>query len=192
FVQISTSSVYGVEAMGDESAVLQPVNPYGVTKLAAENLAFTYHRVHGLPVVAIRYFSIYGPRQRPDMAYHRFIQAMLTNQPISVYGDGEQTRGITYIDDCVRGTVDAIAHARSGEVYNLGGGVPISVNRAIEVLEDAIGTRAKRQYLPPRPGDQRNTLANVDKARAHFGYVPRTDPQQGLPLQLEWQRRLQH
>jgi nucleoside-diphosphate-sugar epimerase len=188
-VQISTSSVYGAHATGMEDAPLQPVSPYGVTKLAAEHLAFAYHRVYGIPVVALRYFSIYGPRQRPDMAYHRFIDAMLSGNPITIYGDGEQTRGNTFIDDCVRGTVDAISRGHPGEAYNLGGGVPVSLNHAIEILEDAIGVTAVRNYLPARLGDQRHTLANVSKAHDHFGYVPQIDPREGLPRQAEWQRR---
>lgn len=190
FIQISTSSVYGTHATDDESAPLNPVSPYGVTKLAAEKLAFAYRRAYGIPVIALRYFSIYGPRQRPDMAYYRFINAMLAGRPITIYGDGEQTRGNTYIDDCVRGTIAAIAGGRDGEAYNLGGGVPISINQAIDVLEQAIDVRAERNYVDGRPGDQRDTLANVTKARDHFGYAPEVGPAEGLPLQVEWQRNM--
>lgn len=189
-IQISTSSVYGEQALGDEDAPLHPVNPYGVTKLAAEQLAFAYHRVYGLPVIALRYFSIYGPRQRPDMAYYRFIEAILDGQPITVYGDGEQTRGNTYIDDCVRGTVAALERGQPGEVYNLGGGVPISINQAIDLLEQALNTSVERRYIEARPGDQRHTLADVTKAREHLGYTAAVSPQVGLPLQVEWQQRL--
>lgn len=190
FIQISTSSVYGVEALGNETAALRPVNPYGITKLAAEQLAMAYSLGYGLPVIALRYFSIYGPRQRPDMAYHIFINALLRDEPITIFGDGDQTRGNTYIDDCVAGTIGALEQGRPGETYNIGGGVPISLNRAIEILEEATGRRAERHYLPARRGDQRHTLADVSKAQAHFAYEARTSPEQGLPLQVNWQRSL--
>ncbi|HET8631054.1 MAG TPA: NAD-dependent epimerase/dehydratase family protein [Thermomicrobiales bacterium] len=189
-VQISTSSVYGLEAMGDESTPLRPINPYGVTKLAAEKLAFAYGAGFGLPVVALRYFSIYGPRQRPDMAYHKFIDALLHCRPITIYGDGEQTRGNTYIADCVEGTVRALAHGRPGETYNIGGGVAISLNRVLALLEDLTGRRAERRYGPPRTGDQRHTLADVGKARADFGYEPKVAPEEGLRAQVAWQAGL--
>lgn len=189
-IQISTSSVYGALAHGDETTLPQPVNPYGVTKLAAEQLALAYHTTFGLPVVVLRYFSIYGPRQRPDMAYNIFIEALLRNEPITIFGDGEQTRGNTYIDDCVAGTVLAMAHGRPGEKYNIGGGVPISLNRAIDIFEASIGRRARRHYVEGRPGDQRHTLADITKARAQLGFEPQVSPEHGLPLQVAWQSRL--
>lgn len=186
-IQISTSSVYGAVANGDESTLPQPVNPYGVTKLAAEQLALAYHTTFGLPVVVLRYFSIYGPRQRPDMAYNIFIEALLRDEPIRIFGDGEQTRGNTYIDDCVTGTLLAMTNGRPGEKYNIGGGVPISLNRALQILEESVGRRARRHYVEGRPGDQRHTLADITKARAELGFEPRVRPEQGLPLQVAWQ-----
>jgi UDP-glucuronate 4-epimerase len=187
-VQISTSTVYGVEACGDETVLPRPANPYGITKLAAEHLALVYGASFGLPVVALRYFSVYGPRQRPDMAYHIFIDALLAGRPIAIQGDGEQTRGNTYVDDCVTGTLLALARGAPGEVYNIGGGVPVSLNAALALLEEYTGRRAERRHVPPRTGDQRHTLADVTKARTQLGYEPRTTPQEGLRRQVEWQR----
>lgn len=190
FVHISTSSVYGAEARGDETTPLRPVSPYGVTKLAAEKLALAYHDLFGLPVVVLRYFSNYGPRQRPDMAYHIFIAALLRGEPITILGDGEQTRSNTYIDDCVAGTILGLAKGRAGEVYNIGGGVSVSVNEVLATLEDLTERRAERAYGPARLGDQRHTLADVTKARAELGYAPRIAPADGLRAQVEWQRAL--
>src|SRR5262249_38290406 len=121
FIYASTSSVYGRFGSGDESLPTKPISPYGVTKLAAEHLCRAYADVYPLPVVVLRYFSVYGPRQRPDMGYYRFIKALLRNQPIEVYGDGQQVRGNTYVTDCVAATLAAV-EAHPGEVYNIGGG----------------------------------------------------------------------
>jgi nucleoside-diphosphate-sugar epimerase len=191
FIQISTSSVYGTDARGNEDSPLRPSSPYGITKLAAEQLAFAYHRAFGLPTLALRYFSIYGPRQRPDMAYYIFIRALLRNEPITIFGDGEQSRGNTYIDDCVAGTLLALLSGRSGEVYNLGGGTPITLNAAIAILEDATQTTAVRHYTSARTGDQRHTLADISRARAALGFEPRVEPAAGLRAQVAWQRSLE-
>jgi UDP-glucuronate 4-epimerase len=189
-VQISTSSVYGTEACGDEQTPLRPVSPYGITKLAAEQLALSYGASFGLQVVVLRYFSMYGPGQRPDMAYHIWIDALLRGEPIAILGDGEQTRGNTFIDDGVTGTLLALQGGHPGEVYNIGGGVPISMNAAIALLEELTGRVAERRYRPARLGDQRNTLADIGKAREHFGYAPQTSPRDGLGAQVAWQRGL--
>lgn len=187
-LQVSTSSVYGVEACGDEDIPLRPANPYGITKLSAEQLAAAYGASYGLPVVVVRYFSIYGPHQRPDMAYHKFIDALLQGRPITIEGDGEQTRGNTFIDDCVTGTLLALAKGQPGERYNIGGGVPISLNGAVALIEGIVGRRFERRQAPPRRGDQRHTLADIGKARAHLGYSPATTPEAGLRAQIEWQQ----
>jgi len=189
-VQISTSSVYGTEACGDEQTPLRPVSPYGITKLAAEQLALSYGASFGLQVVVLRYFSMYGPGQRPDMAYHIWIDALLRGEPIAILGDGEQTRGNTFIEDGVTGTLLALEGGQPGEVYNIGGGVPISMNAALALLEELTGRTAERRYRPARLGDQRNTLADIGKAGAHFGYAPQTSPREGLQAQVEWQRGL--
>jgi nucleoside-diphosphate-sugar epimerase len=184
----STSSVYGRFAVGDEQQPQRPSSPYGLTKLAAEHLLFAHAENFGLPVVVTRFFSIYGPRQRPDMAYHIFIEALLDDREIVVFGDGRQARSNTFVDDCVDGTVRALEAGRLGEVYNIGGGELVVLNDAIAMLEDLIGRRTRRRTLPGRPGDQQVTNADVTKISAELGYQPRTRPIDGLAAQLEWHR----
>jgi len=188
FVHISTSSVYGADAVGDETLPLRPVSPYGVTKLAAEHLVNANLLQFDFPAVILRYFSIYGPRQRPDMGYHIFCEALLDDQPITVFGDGSQTRSNTYIDDCVRGTVLALQHGRVGETYNIGGGDVVSVIDAIEILGDAAGVRPRVVHTDRRPGDQRATQADCSRAAEHFSYHPEVAPPEGLATQLAWHR----
>lgn len=191
FVQASTSSVYGRNAVGDESMPTRPVSPYGVTKLAAEHLLMAHHEEQGLPVVVLRYFSIYGPRQRPDMAYHLFAESLLDGRPLVVHGDGTQSRSSTYVADCVLGTVQALEAAPVGEVFNIGGGAVITVREALAVMSEAIGVRPHVLPAARRPGDQQHTAADTSKARRVLGYAPTTDPCDGLLRQLEWhvQRR---
>lgn len=187
FVYASTSSVYGRFANGDESLPTRPISPYGVTKLAGENLCRTYHEEFGLPLVVLRYFSVYGPRQRPDMGYHRFIAALLTDRPITVCGDGLQVRGNTYIDDCVDATI-AASEALVGETFNIGGGKPASVWDIVHKLEAIVGRRAKIQREPARPGDQRHTFADTGKLMRHRGWKPLIELDEGLRRQVAWQR----
>jgi nucleoside-diphosphate-sugar epimerase len=188
-VYASTSSVYGRYSTGDETMPTRPISPYGVTKLAAENLCRSYEEL-GLGVVVLRYFSVYGPRQRPDMGYYRFIAALLDNQPITVYGDGQQVRGNTYIDDCIEATV-AAQHAPLGEIYNVGGGETASVWDIVQKLEPIIGRRAVIRREPARPGDQRSTCADTSKLQRHLGWQARTTLDEGLARQVAWQRQSQ-
>jgi UDP-glucuronate 4-epimerase len=188
FVQASTSSVYGVEAVGDETTPTRPVSPYGVSKLAAEHLLLAHVHEHGFPAVILRYFSIYGPRQRPDMAYHVFSRALLEGTPLPVYGDGRQSRSNTYVTDCVAGTLLALDRGKVGEAYNIGGGVEISLRDAIDLLAEAVGTQPQLDFQPARAGDQRRTIADTTKAREQLGYVPTVTPEEGLPLQVGWHR----
>jgi UDP-glucuronate 4-epimerase len=188
FVLASTSSVYGLEAVGAEDSALEPSSPYGITKLAAEKLVLAHVAASGFPGTIVRYFSIYGPRQRPDMAYHRFIEAMLDGQPITVFGDGEQTRSNTYIDDAVRGTMLALEQGAVGGIYNIGGGHTISLNEAIATIAEAVGSEPLIQREPARPGDQRHTSADISRARAVLGFEPRTHPRDGLASQVAWHR----
>lgn len=188
FVLASTSSVYGREAVGDEVQALEPVSPYGITKLACEKLVLAHVATSGLPATIIRYFSIYGPRQRPDMAYHRFIEAMSDGEPITVFGDGEQTRSNTYIGDAVRGTIAALERGAVGGIYNIGGGRTISLNEAIAIIAAHLGVEPLIRTEPARPGDQRHTSADIGRARAALGYEPTTDPDDGLGRQVAWHR----
>ncbi len=187
-VYASTSSVYGRYSSGDETLATRPISPYGVTKLAAESLCRAYEEF-GVPVVVLRYFSVYGPRQRPDMGYWKFIDALLRNEPIVVYGDGQQNRGNTYIDDCVDATVAAL-RAPLGETYNLGGGESASVWDILGKLERIIGRKAITRSEPARPGDQRSTFADTSKLQRHLGWQARTSLDVGLTRQVDWQRQL--
>lgn len=187
FIHASTSSVYGTDAVGDETSPTLPISPYGVTKLAAEHLVLAYVRTRGLPAAILRYFSMYGPRQRPDMAYHIFVEALLDGRPVTVFGDGQQSRSNTFIADCVRGTIAAIEGAAIGETYNIAGGQPLTVNEAIATIAAALDVEPVILHEPPRPGDQRRTLADTSKARSTFGYEPTVSPAEGLAAQVAWQ-----
>jgi UDP-glucuronate 4-epimerase len=182
----STSSVYGLDAVGDESTPTRPISPYGVTKLAAEHLVLANVASRGLDASIIRYFSIFGPRQRPDMAYHLFTEALLDGRPITVFGDGEQSRSNTFISDCVAGTIAAIDGAATGEIYNVAGGEEITLNDAIAVIASALEVRPVIHHGPARDGDQRRTAADTTKAEAAFGYRVTTGARAGLEAQVDW------
>lgn len=188
FVHASTSSVYGTDAVGDETSPTLPISPYGVTKLAAEHLVQAYVRTRGLPATILRYFSMFGPRQRPDMAYNIFIEALLDDRPITVFGDGEQSRSNTFIADCVAGTVAAIDRGRTGEVYNIAGGEPVTLNEAIAIIGEAVGVNPRIVHEKPRPGDQRRTHADTSRARRDLGFEPKVGAAAGLRAQVDWQR----
>ena len=186
FVHISTSSVYGRNAVGGEDQPTQPVSPYGVTKLAAENLIDAYRQNFGFSAMILRYFSVYGPGQRPDMAYHIFTEALIDGRPITVFGDGTQSRSNAYVDDCVDGTIRAIEQYRPGEVFNIAGSASISLNDALAVLADAVGATPTIEHAPRAPGDQYETRGDITKARDAFGYDPATPPEDGLRRQAAW------
>ncbi len=186
FIYISTSSVYGLDAIGDEDMPTIPISPYGVTKLAAEQLVTAYVRTFGFPAAILRYFSIYGPRQRPDMAYRIFVEALAAGRPITVFGDGSQSRSSTYVSDAVAGTIAAITGARVGGVYNIGGGRRITLNEAIATIADELGVTPVIERGPPRGGDQRHTEADTTRARETFGYQSTIDPDDGLRRQVRW------
>ncbi len=188
FVYASTSSVYGRFSSGDETMPTRPISPYGVTKLASENLCRAYHEEHGLPLIVLRYFSVYGPRQRPDMGYHAFIAALLEGRPITVFGDGLQVRGNTYVSDCVEATVAAL-RAPLGETYNVGGGESASVWDILQKLEALTGRHADVRRAPSRPGDQRYTFADTGKLQRHLSWQPRVALDAGLGEQIAWQRQ---
>jgi nucleoside-diphosphate-sugar epimerase len=185
-----SSSVYGdVNTFPmQETARPQPVSPYGVTKLAAEHLCMLYHHNYGLRTVSLRYFTVYGPGQRPDMAFHRFCRSILTGQPLPLFGTGKQTRDFTYIDDIVTGTVAAIEAECAGEVINVGGGSRISLEECIHIIEDAAGKKAKFDGSNMPKGDVKDTAADISKAKRLLGYDPKTPVAQGLPSELEWMK----
>jgi nucleoside-diphosphate-sugar epimerase len=192
FIHVSTSSVYGREATQPEDAPLEPFSPYGITKLAAEKLCFAYAANFGIPVTVLRYFSVYGPRQRPDMGYNLLIDCLLQGKPFTMFGDGEQTRSNTFVADCVRATMLAAEkrEAALGQVFNVGGGEIVSLNEVVRRLESITGRQAVIVRKDPRPGDQKHTAAQIDKARRLLGFNPVTPVTEGLLAQYEWQRRV--
>jgi nucleoside-diphosphate-sugar epimerase len=188
FVFAGSSSVYGDAEMfpTKESALPRPVSPYGVTKLAAEHLTHLYTRNFDIPAVSVRYFTVYGPRQRPDMAFARFMQAMSDGAAIEVYGDGEQTREFTYVSDAVEGTIRAAGAEVIGQVFNLGGGSRVTVNQVLATLEEISNIKIRRQHLPAAPGDPRHTGASINLARERLGWEPRVSLREGLAKQWQW------
>ena len=187
-VYASSSSVYGnAEAFPTkESALPRPISPYGLTKLAGEQLALLYMHNFGTPVVALRYFTVYGPRQRPDMAFSRFIDAVTSGRPIEILGDGEQVREFTYVSDAVDGTIKAADADVAGLVVNLGGGSHVTVNRALDLLSEISETRIARNHVQQAAGDPRRTSASINVARARLGWEPRVSLAQGLLRQWNW------
>lgn len=185
-----SSSVYGNAEVfpTKETTLPRPISPYGMTKLAAEHLTMVYMRNFGIPAVSLRYFTVYGPRQRPDMAFSRFMHALADGEEIEVLGDGEQTREFTYVSDAVDGTVKAAAADVVGQIINLGGGSRVTVNRVLDTLEDISGMKARRRSLPTAPGDPRHTGASINLARERLGWEPRVSLRDGLIEQWEWFR----
>jgi UDP-glucuronate 4-epimerase len=189
FIQISTSSVYGKSAVGDESSLLLPYSPYGVSKLAAEQLVSAYEQNFGLNAVRLRYFSVYGPRQRPDMAFHKFIHAIDKGLEFTIYGDGTQSRSNTFVRDIVDGTISASDLTRKidGGVFNLSGPERIDLMEAISLIEVAIGKQARYRFESNRPGDQYETFGNSSLATKILEYQPRIKFVEGIKRQVEWQ-----
>ncbi len=190
-VYASSSSVYGDAEVFPtrETTMPKPVSPYGMTKLAGEHLAMVYVRNFGLPVVSLRYFTVYGPRQRPDMGFSRFMKALLDDSEIEIFGDGEQTREFTYVSDAVEATVRSATADVTGQVLNVGGGSRVSVNRVLDTLEEISGMKPRRRRLPAAPGDPRHTGASINLARERLGWEPRVPLREGLTRQWESYRR---
>ena len=192
FVYASSSSVYGdAESYPTpESALPRPFSPYGVTKLAGEHLVLLYGRNFGLPVAALRYFTVYGPRQRPDMAFHRFCRAMLRGEPIAVYGDGRQSRDFTFIADAIEANVRAWRRAAPQGVYNIGGGSQVEVLEAIQLLEERLGVKAQLRFEERPPGDPMRTRADASRLAADLDYATTVSIGDGLAAEAEWARTL--
>ncbi len=188
FLYASTSSVYGDLAPIPmrEDVRVQPVSPYGVTKLAGEQLCFLYHVNHGVPTVALRLFTVYGPRQRPDMGFHRFLTAAHEGGSITLYGDGEQTRDFTYVGDVAEAARLGAVQGVPGRVYNIGGGSRVSVNEVLRLVEEIVGCPVSIDRHAPQPGDMRDTFADTSLARAELGFEPKTSLAEGLAAEYAW------
>jgi nucleoside-diphosphate-sugar epimerase len=190
FVYASSSSVYGdhVALPMREDAYLQPLSPYGVSKLAAEHLAHLYWANYGVPAVSLRYFTVYGPRQRPDMGFHRFFTAIQQGKAITLYGDGEQTRDFTFVADAVAATVAAGNQGQPGNVYNIGGGSRVTLNHVLELVARVAGRPVTIQREADQKGDMRHTYADTSLARRDLGFAPRVSLEEGLTAQHHWMR----
>lgn len=187
FIYISTSSVYGEKSgMVSEAAMPEPLSPYGITKLTGEYLCRVYQKAFDLPLVILRYFTVYGPRQRPDMSFHRFIKQIMAGHPITVFGDGLQTRDFTFIEDCIKATSSVMdADHVIGETINIGGLERASVLDIIRILERITGKTAALKFMPAAIGEPKHTWADILKAGRLLGYSPSTSLETGL--QLEWE-----
>jgi nucleoside-diphosphate-sugar epimerase len=187
-VYSSSSSVYGdrVAMPMREDALAEPVSPYGVSKLAAEHLCHLYFVNFAVPTVSLRYFTVYGPRQRPDMAFHRFLRATIEDEPITLYGDGGQTRDFTFVADAVNANLLAAARGVPGRVYNIGGGSRVSINEVLDMIERVAGRRPRVHLDPAQKGDMRHTYADTSRARAELGYEPTVGLEAGLAAEFHW------
>lgn len=188
FIYASSSSVYGScpQLPMIETSTLHPFSPYGVTKLAAENLCHLYHKNYGIPCVSLRFFTVYGPGQRPDMAFHKFFKAIAEKREITVFGDGQQTRDFTFIDDIIRANLSSIENGRPGETYNLGGGTQKKLADILTVIEEISQTELKIRYVEREKGDVPHTYADIQKAKRDLNYAPRVSLEEGLKLEWEW------
>lgn len=191
FIFGSSSSVYGNNRkipFAESDSVDRPISPYAATKRAGELISHTYHHLFGLAVTCLRFFTVYGPRQRPDLAIHKFARLIEASRPIPVFGDGGMMRDFTYVDDIVDGVLRAIDRCEGYHIYNLGESQPVSVRELIELLEAALGKKAVIDRQPLQPGDVDRTYADVTLARAELGYEPRTDMPTGLARFVTWLR----
>lgn len=192
FVFASSSSVYGgreTVPFRETDEVDRPISPYAATKKAGEVLCYTWHHLYGLPVSALRFFTVYGPRQRPEMAIHRFATLLSRGEPVPMFGDGQSARDYTYVDDIVQGTVAALDRCEGYEVYNLGESQTTRLDTLIQTLADALGVEARIKVLPEQPGDVPITFADISKARARLGYAPSVDIREGVQRFVTWFRR---
>ena len=190
----SSSSVYGVNKkvpFSESDPVFSVISPYAASKLACEALGHVYHYVYGMDVVMLRFFTVYGPRQRPDLAIHKFAKLIQTGKPIPVYGDGSTERDYTYISDIVDGVIACTRKQFKYEIFNLGESHTVRLSRLIELLENAMGKKAIIDRQPAQPGDVPRTYADISKARALLGYQPKVKIEEGIPKFVDWFRRNQ-
>jgi len=189
FVYASSSSVYGDtdQLPMKETNRLQPVSPYGVSKLAGENLCYLYYKNFNVPTVSLRYFTVFGERQRPDMAFHIFIKAILQNKKLTIFGNGKQSRNFTHVDDIVKANILAVESDVAGEIFNIGGdGERVVLNDAIDLMEEIIGKEANREYQKVVKGDVKHTSADTSKAKKLLGYEPEVGFEEGLKREVEF------
>ena len=189
FLFASSSSVYGNSSrvpFSEEDPVNTPISPYAATKKAGELLCHTYHHLYGMDVACLRYFTVYGPRQRPEMAIHHFTRSIHEGRKISLFGDGSSRRDYTYIDDAVGGTLAAIRREHGFEVYNIGESQTIALAELIAAIEEQVGKKAVIEHLPEQPGDVKLTYAKIEKARERLGYNPKTQIREGLARFVRW------
>ncbi|MBK1989126.1 NAD-dependent epimerase/dehydratase family protein [Sphaerospermopsis aphanizomenoides BCCUSP55] len=189
----STSSIYGdAETLPtNEEIAPKPVSPYGITKLAAERLCGLYYKNFGVPFVSLRYFTVYGPRQRSDMAFHKFFKAVLEDEAIPVYGDGQQTRDFTFVSDVIAANLAAATVPEAvGEIFNIGGGSRVVLAQVLDTMEEIVGKPIKRNHIEKAMGDARHTAADVSKARNILGYQPQVSLREGLQKEWEWVKSL--
>jgi UDP-glucuronate 4-epimerase len=191
FVFASSSSVYGNNPkvpFSESDNVDYPISPYAATKKAGELICYAYHHLFGLDVTCLRFFTVYGPRQRPDLAIHKFARLIEHGEPIPVFGDGSMMRDHTYIDDIVAGVMAAVERCKGYRIYNLGNSNPVSLSELIAAIEAALGKAAQIKRLPMQPGDVERTFADISRARAELGFEPRTDLRTGLAEFVKWMR----
>lgn len=194
FIQASTSTVYGLNApipTPETASTDHPPQPYAASKKAAETLCYTYHSLYGLDVSIVRYFTVYGPAGRPDMSMFRFIKWISEGEPVRLFGDGEQSRGFTYIDDIARGTLAALQPV-GFDIFNLGGHEAITMNALIALIEEFIGKKALVQRLPPNPGELSANLADIGKARRVLGWQPQVSLREGVERTIAWYNAERH
>ena len=191
---VSSSSVYGNNPVpwSESQEVNQPVNPYGASKRASELLAYTYHLLYGFNMTILRFFSVYGPYGRPDMAYFKFTDKIVKNEPIDVYNDGKLKRDFTYIDDIVKGALAAIDNPKAYEIYNLGNSHPEELGYFIELIEKNLGKKAQKNYLPMQIGDFLENYADIEKAKKDLGFEPKTSLEEGIKKFVGWYKEYYH
>jgi UDP-glucuronate 4-epimerase len=188
----SSSSVYGVNSkvpFAETDPVFAPISPYAASKLACEALGHVFHHVYGMDIVMLRFFTVYGPRQRPDLAIHKFARRIAAGQPIELFGDGSSARDYTYVTDIVDGIMACVRQTFGYEIFNLGGSKPVRLSHLVELLEAALGKKAMVERKPDQPGDVPRTWADLSKSGQLLGYKPKVRIEEGIPLFVDWFRR---
>ena len=187
----SSSSVYGINSkvpFSESDPIFSAISPYAASKLACEALGHVYHHVYGMDIVVLRFFTVYGPRQRPDLAIHKFAKLITAGKPIPVFGDGSTARDYTYVTDTVDGIMACLNRDFGFEIFNLGESQTVTLKRLVELLEAALGRKAIMEHQPNQPGDVPITYADIARAKAKLGYHPRIKIEQGIPLFVNWLR----